>query len=90
MPVRRRLLLDEEQRSLLVEHRDHDSRPYVRERCSALLKVADGLCPHAVARSGLLRPRDPDTLYSWLELYQRAGLPGLLAHQQGGYRRHRL
>jgi hypothetical protein len=90
MPVRRRLLLGEEPRSLLVEHRDHDSRPSVRERCSALLKVADGLSPPAVARSGLLRPRDPDTLYSGLELYQRAGRPGLLAHQQGGYRRHRL
>ena len=90
MPVRRTLALDEGQRSLLAQHRDHDPRPYVRERCAALLKVADGLSAHAVARSGLLRPRDPDTLYSWLDLYQRAGLPGLLAHQQGGFRRHRL
>jgi hypothetical protein len=90
MPARRTLALDEQQRSQLVQHRDHDPRPYVRERCAALLKVADGLSPHAVARKGLLRPRDPDTVYAWLGLYQEAGLAGLSAHQQGGYRRHCL
>ena len=90
MPARRSLPLVQGQRSLLAHHRDHDPRPYVRERCAALLKVADGLAPHAVARWGLLRPRDPDTVYSWLDHYQQAGLDGLFAHQQGGYRRHRL
>jgi hypothetical protein len=90
MPVRRALPLSQEQRSQLVYHRDHDPRPYVRERCAALVKVADGHSAHAVARSGLLRPRDPDTVYAWLGRYQRAGLAGLFAHQQGGYRRHRL
>jgi transposase len=90
MPVRRTLPLSEEQRSLLVRHRDHDPRPYVRERCAAVLKVADGISAHAVARNGLLRPRDPDTLYAWLGRYQETGLAGLLAHQQGGYRRHCL
>jgi len=90
MPARRTLLLSQEQRSLLVQHRDHDSRPYVRERAAALLKVADGISPHAVARKGLLRPRDPDTIYAWLDRYQQNGLAGLLAHQQGGYRRHCL
>jgi hypothetical protein len=90
MVVRRALLLSEEQRAALEQYRDHDRRPYVRERCAAMLKVAEGTSAHAVARSGLLRPRDPDTLYAWLDRYQEAGLPGLLAHQQGGYRRHRL
>ena len=90
MPVRRTLALDEQRRSLLVRHRDHDPRPYVRERCAALLKVADGLCAHAVARAGLLRRRDPDTVYAWLDLYREGGLENLFAHQQGGYRRHRL
>jgi hypothetical protein len=82
--------LDDQQRQQLVYHRDHDPRPYVRERASALLKVADGLCPYAVARSGLLRPRDPDTLYFWLDLYAAGGIESLFAHQQGGYRRHCL
>jgi hypothetical protein len=84
MPARRTLALGPEQRTLLVQHRDHDPRPHVRERCAAVLKVADGLSPHAVARSGLLRPRDPDTLYAWLDFYQQGGLPSLCAHQQGG------
>jgi hypothetical protein len=90
MAARRTLALDQEQSALLVQHRDHDPRPYVRERCAALLKVADGCSAHAVARSGLLRSRDPDTLYAWLDHYRDRGLAGLLGHQQGGYRRHCL
>jgi hypothetical protein len=90
MAARRTLTLGDEQRALLVHHRDHDPRPYVRERCAALLKVADGQSAHAVARKGLLRPRDPDTVYAWLDRYRDRGLAGLLDHPQGGYRRHCL
>jgi hypothetical protein len=90
MSQRRTLTLTAEQRCQLLHHRDHHPKPYVRERCAALLKVADGLAPHAVARSGLLRPRDPDTLYAWLDFYQEGGLENLCAHSQGGYRRHCL
>jgi hypothetical protein len=64
MSQRRTLALTAEQRQELLHHRDHDPRPYVRERCAALLKVADGQTAHAVARAGLLRPRDPDTVYA--------------------------
>ena len=53
-------------------------------------KIAEGLAPYAVARQGLLKPRDPDSVYSWLAHYQRDGLAGLLAHQQGGLRRRHL
>ncbi len=87
MAKRRRLVLTAGQRRELAAHRDHDPRPYVRERCAALLKVADGGSVHAVARHGLLRPRDPDTVYGWLDLYQAAGLPGLVRHRPGGDRR---
>ena len=90
MPRRRTLALSEVQHQQLSHHRDHDPRPYVRERCAALLKVADGQSPNAVACYGLLKRRDPDTLYQWLDRFQAEGLPGLLAHQQGGYRRGRL
>jgi hypothetical protein len=62
----------------------------VRERCAALLKIADGHAPHAVARAGLLRVRDPDTVYAWLDHYQTEGLAGLLAHPHGGNRRRSL
>jgi hypothetical protein len=88
--ARRTLTLTEGQRQELVQLRDHDARPYVRERGAALLKIADGHSPHRVARQGLLKPRDPDTVYAWLGLYQAAGTAGLIAHPQGGSRGRHL
>ena len=88
--ARRTLTLTEVQRHQLRELRDHDPRPYVRERGAALLKIADGDPPHRVARHGLLKPRDPDTVYSWLNLYQTSGVQGLIAHPQGGRRGRHL
>ena len=90
MARRRRLVLEEEQRDSLKQARDHDPRPYVRERCAALLKIAEGHSPHWVARHGLLKERDPDTIYRWLSTYQRAGLAGVRAGPQGGVRRRYL
>ncbi len=87
MCQQRTLKLTEPERNALLFHRDHDPQPYVRERCAALLKIADGQPPFAVAKNALLRTRDPDTLYTWLDRYQQEGLPGLLAHQHGGARR---
>ena len=84
--VRRTLTLTEEQRQELLQLRDHDSRPYVRERGAALLKIAAGQSPHRVATSGLLKPRDPDTVYAWLDRYQAEGVAGLIAHPHGGWR----
>ena len=71
----------------LVAHRDHDRRPYVRERCAALVKIAAGMSPHAVAQRGLLKARDPDTVYGWLAAYEAEGLAGVIARQHGGARR---
>jgi hypothetical protein len=82
----RTLTLTEEQRAELLQARDHDPQPYVRERGAALLKIAAGRTPHWVAQSGLLKPRDPDTLYLWLDIYAAAGLAGLRARQHGGPR----
>lgn len=90
MAIRRTLEVGDSERQDLQYHRDHDPRPYVRERCAALLKIADGQSPHAVARHGLLKPRDPDTVYSWLAHYQDQSLSGLLGYQQGGSRRRGL
>ena len=87
MYQRRSLALSDDERAELLSHRDHDPKPYIRERCAAVLQIADGRAPYAVAHSGLLRPRDPDTVYAWLDYYQDEGLPGLLAHQHGGARR---
>ncbi len=87
MYQRRTLALSNNERAALLYHRDHDPKPFVRERCAALLKIADGAAPYAVANAGLLRPRDPDTVYAWLDHYRDEGLPGLFAHQHGGNRR---
>ncbi len=42
MPLQRILTLTDTQRQELIDYRDHDPRPFVRERCAALLKVAAG------------------------------------------------
>src|SRR5262249_7687142 len=87
MAEQRTLTWEQVEWRTLEEHRDHDPRPYVRERCAALLKIAGGESAHSVAQHGLLKRRDPDTLYHWLALYQAEGLPGLIARQHGGPRR---
>ena len=89
-PYRRTLELTASQRADLLQHRDHDPRPYVRERCAALLKIADGLSPHAVARHGLLKPRKPDTVYRWLDWYEKLGLQSVIWFQHGGVHRRGL
>ncbi len=53
-------------------------------------RLQGGETPHAVARQGLLKPRDPDTLYGWLRIYDKEGVSGLMAHQHGGERRRSL
>jgi hypothetical protein len=83
----RTLALSPGQRRDLEQHRDHDPRPYVRERCAALLRIAGGTSPFAVANRGVLKPRDPDTVYSWLNAYEAEGLSGVVGHQHGGPRR---
>ena len=88
--ARRTPLLTEEQRQELLRLRDHDPRPYVRERGAALLKIADGQSPHRVARRGLLKPRDHDTVYAWLDNCRASGAHGLIAHAQGGSRGRHL
>jgi hypothetical protein len=90
MAQRRTLTLSAEQRQELLSHRDHDPRPYVRERCAALLKIADGQAPYEIAQRGLLKARDPDTVYTWLNWYTAEGVMGLLGHTHGGVRRGSL
>lgn len=84
MPKLRRLDLDDPQRQELEDCRDHDRRPYMRERAAALLKIAQGQRPARVARSGLLKPHDPDVVYHWMDRYQREGLAGLRIHPGRG------
>lgn len=82
--------LTKDGRKSLIALRDYDPRPYVRERAAAILKIADGLAAHWVANNGLLKPRDPDTVYSWVAIFKAEGAHGLEVHQHGGYRGHTL
>lgn len=60
-----------------MELRDRAEKAYLRERAAALLKIAAGQSAHAVAQEGLLRPRQPDTVYEWLDRYEAEGVAGL-------------
>jgi transposase len=73
----RTLLLSAPERQALEALRDHADQAYLRERAAALLKIAAGQTAHAVAAHGLLKPRDPDSVYTWLDRYQNQGIPGL-------------
>ena len=89
---RHRLKLDlsEAERITLQEAVRHHPHPDARERCAALLHIAEGRSPHWVARHGLLIERDPDSLYQWLRFYQQGGIAALLSRRHGGPHRRRL
>ena len=61
----------------LVDLRDKGEPAYLRERATAMLKIHQGFSPHEVARRGLLKTRDPDTVYTWLRRYREHGIQGL-------------
>lgn len=73
----RYLALTETEEQELTRLRDQAPKPYLRERAAALLKVADGQSAASVARQGLLRPRKPDTIYTWLDRFLIDGIAGL-------------
>jgi hypothetical protein len=52
-------------------------KPYLRERASAILQVADGAFGNEVAARLLLRPRRKNTVYDWVSRYKSEGLKGL-------------
>jgi len=73
-----KLVLTTEQLSELEWARDHHSKPYVRERAAAILKVAEGQSIRQVALNGLLKRREPETVKEWIIRYLAEGLAGLL------------
>lgn len=77
MPAKRELELDDIQRQTLEEMRDHHPKPHMRERASALLKIADGASVNEVAQHGLLKPRKYAQVLDWLNRYESLGLAGL-------------
>lgn len=77
MPKIRTLTLTPAEKRELESIRDTDEKSYMRERAAALLKINEGQSPHRVAKTGLLKKRDPDTVYDWLDRYQAEGVAGL-------------
>ena len=61
----------------LKQIRDTDKCPYMRERATAILKIAEGMSGRQVALNGLLKARKPDTVYDWVKRYQSEGIAGL-------------
>jgi len=86
MPTTRQLVLTEEQIVQLAHLRDASPKPYLRERAAALLKIASGMSAAQVARRGLLRPRQPDTVYRWLNAFVAQGIEGLKVKPGAGRR----
>ena len=78
MAKRVTLLLNDAAQKQLEAMRDHDPHPYLCERAAALLKIAQGQSGREVALKGLLKTRDPDTVYSWVERYEAEGIKGLV------------
>ena len=62
MPKRLCFDLTEQQHKELLWHRDHDGKPYLRERSAAVLLLAQGVPASEVARQRLLRPRNEETV----------------------------
>lgn len=79
------LILAEVERAALVRRRDTDPRPYLREMCAAIVKVADGTSIRQVALTGLGRRRKPETVSRWVAKYTTGGIPALV-HRPRGHR----
>jgi hypothetical protein len=78
MPRRRYLTLSESQQVELEKVMGRDPRPYMRERASALLQIANGRSAHWVSQHGLLRRRKAETVIGWLNAYEQGGVPALV------------
>ena len=77
MPAPLKIELTKAKREELESVRDTHTKAYMRERAAAILKIADGMSGLQVSQEGLLKPRDPDTIYRWVQRYQKEGLTGL-------------
>ena len=77
MPKRLIPILSEEEVSQLTETCSCAEKPYLRERASAILKLARSLTTEHIATSGLLRPRARQTVAIWFHRFQSDGIKGL-------------
>ena len=74
----------QEQLAQLEQASKHHPKPYVREKCAALLKLGQGRSCREVGQTGLLTRHAGDTLAHWAARYQQEGLEGLLVQTGRG------
>ncbi len=84
MPKKLTLTLEPAQQIELTQALTKHSKPYIRERAAALLKVAAGEHYADVAASGLLTAYCRQSVASWIKRYQQEGLPGLFVRAGRG------
>ena len=84
MPQPLTIELTDEQRQELENIRDTHEKPYLRERATAILKIAAGQSGRAVALHGLLKKRHPDTVYEWVHRWEAEGVNGLSLREGRG------
>ncbi len=76
MVARLKIELSQQQEQELLATRDSHAKPYMRERASAVLKVAAGESVRQVAEQGLLKRHEPETVSLWIRHYLAEGLAG--------------
>lgn len=78
MPKRLIPILTDDQFQELTEISKNSPKPYLRERASAILKLAKGQTASAIAADGLLRQRCYETVCEWFHRFQTDGIQGLV------------
>ncbi len=77
MPIPLQIELNATQRRELEQLRDSGPKAYLRERAAAILKIANGQSSSEVAKHGLLKPRQYQTVCQWVRRYRVDGIAGL-------------
>jgi transposase len=67
------------QRAKLREQAKNNPDQQVRDRCAAILLLADGHAPEEVAFKLLSKPVTLEVLAKWVEVFNEKGIPGLLS-----------
>ncbi len=77
MPKRLIPALSQVQFAELEDLQKHSPKPYLRERASAILKLANKQTATAIAQDGLLQKRHRETVSTWFHRYEAQGVEGL-------------
>jgi len=84
MPKVYRIQLSDAQTSELKKAVHTHPKPYIRERATGILKVANGHSLRQVAYHQLLTRHAPETVKGWCEMYLAGGLAALFVKKGRG------